>query len=101
MRRTYVRRSEHEMKRNAKIGLFTKPSILIGICIAVSARKTQKRTGLEEIAIYNLDLDCYHAKGNLIMTKSWWKMIQNPTFNFKKSLISKVLQQFCLRLSIV
>jgi hypothetical protein len=26
MRRTYVRRSEHEMKRNAKIGLFTKPS---------------------------------------------------------------------------
>jgi len=27
MRRTYVRRSEHEMKRNAEIGLFTKPSI--------------------------------------------------------------------------
>jgi len=26
MRRTYVRRSEHEMKRNAEIGLFTKPS---------------------------------------------------------------------------
>ena len=25
MRRTYVRRSEHEMKRNAEIGLFTKP----------------------------------------------------------------------------
>jgi len=23
---TYVRRSEHEMKRNAEIGLFTKPS---------------------------------------------------------------------------
>jgi hypothetical protein len=29
MRRTYVRRSEHEMKRNAEIGLFTKPSKLI------------------------------------------------------------------------
>ena len=29
MRRTYVRRSEHEMKRNAEIGLFTKPSNLI------------------------------------------------------------------------
>jgi hypothetical protein len=28
MRRTYVRRSEHEMKRNAEIGLFTKPSML-------------------------------------------------------------------------
>jgi len=28
MRRTYVRRSEHEMKRNAEIGLFTKPSYL-------------------------------------------------------------------------
>jgi len=26
MRSTYVRRSEHEMKRNAEIGLFTKPS---------------------------------------------------------------------------
>ena len=26
--RTYVRRSEHEMKRNAEIGLFTKPSSL-------------------------------------------------------------------------
>ncbi len=25
---TYVHRSEHEMKRNAEIGLFTKPSIL-------------------------------------------------------------------------
>jgi hypothetical protein len=29
MRRTDVRRSEHEMKRNAEIGLFTKPSTLI------------------------------------------------------------------------
>ena len=29
MRRTYVRRSEHEMKRNAEIGLFTKSSKLI------------------------------------------------------------------------
>jgi len=29
MRRTYVRRSEHEMKRNAEIGLFTKPSKLL------------------------------------------------------------------------
>jgi hypothetical protein len=28
MRRTYVRRSEHGMKRNAEIGLFSKPSIL-------------------------------------------------------------------------
>jgi hypothetical protein len=28
MRRTFVRRSEHEMKRNAEIGLFTKPSTL-------------------------------------------------------------------------
>jgi len=28
MRSTYVRRSEHEMKRNAEIGLFTKPSRL-------------------------------------------------------------------------
>jgi len=26
MRRIYARRSEHEMKRNAEIGLFTKPS---------------------------------------------------------------------------
>jgi hypothetical protein len=26
MRRTSVRRSEHEIKRNAEIGLFTKPS---------------------------------------------------------------------------
>ena len=26
---TYVRRSEHEMKRNAEIGIFTKPSILL------------------------------------------------------------------------
>jgi hypothetical protein len=26
IRRTYVRRSEHEMKRNAEIGLITKPS---------------------------------------------------------------------------
>jgi hypothetical protein len=26
MRRTYVRHSEHEMERNAEIGLFTKPS---------------------------------------------------------------------------
>ena len=26
MRRTFVGRSEHEMKRNAEIGLFTKPS---------------------------------------------------------------------------
>jgi len=29
MKSTYVRRSEHEMKRNAEIGLFTKPSNLI------------------------------------------------------------------------
>jgi hypothetical protein len=29
IRHTYVRRSEHGMKRNAKIGLFTKPSIFI------------------------------------------------------------------------
>jgi hypothetical protein len=28
MRRTYVRRSEYGMKRNAEIGLFTKPSKL-------------------------------------------------------------------------
>jgi hypothetical protein len=28
MMRTYVRRSEHEMKRNAEIGLFTKPCLL-------------------------------------------------------------------------
>jgi hypothetical protein len=28
MRRTYVRRSEHEMKRNAEIGLFAKPSVI-------------------------------------------------------------------------
>jgi len=28
MRRTDVRRSEHEMKRNLEIGLFTKPSYL-------------------------------------------------------------------------
>jgi len=31
MRRTYVRRSEHEMKRNAEIGLFTKPSKIMGL----------------------------------------------------------------------
>jgi purine-nucleoside phosphorylase len=29
MRSTYVRRSEHEMKRDAEIGLFTKPSMLM------------------------------------------------------------------------
>ena len=29
MRGTYVRRSEHEMNRNAEIGLFTKPSYII------------------------------------------------------------------------
>jgi len=28
MRRTYVRHSEHEMKRNTEIGLFTKASTL-------------------------------------------------------------------------
>ena len=28
MRRTDVRRSEHQIKRNAEIGLFTKPSIM-------------------------------------------------------------------------
>jgi hypothetical protein len=28
MRRTDVRRSEHEMKRNAEIGIFTKPSLV-------------------------------------------------------------------------
>jgi len=28
IRSTYVRRSEHEMKRNAEIGLFTLPSML-------------------------------------------------------------------------
>jgi len=28
MRRTYVRRSEHEMKRNTEIGLFTLSSML-------------------------------------------------------------------------
>ena len=55
--------------------------------------KHKKRTSLEEIAIYNLDLDCYHAKDNLIMTRSWWKMIKNPTFNYKKSLINKVMHQ--------
>jgi hypothetical protein len=60
--------------------------------------KNTKRTGLEEIAIYYLDLNCYHAKGNLIVTRSLCKMIQKPTFNFEKSLINKVLHQFCLHL---
>jgi len=30
MMRTYVRRSEHDMKRNAEIGLFTTPSMIKG-----------------------------------------------------------------------
>jgi len=33
MRRTYVHRSEHERKRNEEIGLFTKPSHFIGLCM--------------------------------------------------------------------
>ena len=33
MRRSYVRRSEHERKRNEEIGLFTKPSHFIGLCM--------------------------------------------------------------------
>ena len=35
MRRTYVRRSEHDMKRNAEIGLFTKPSTLLSVIFQV------------------------------------------------------------------
>jgi hypothetical protein len=35
MRRTCVRRSEHEMKRNAEIGLFTKPTTLMIIKLFV------------------------------------------------------------------
>ena len=32
VRRTYVRRSKHEMKRNADIGLFTESSELMRVC---------------------------------------------------------------------
>ena len=38
MRRTYVHRNEHEMKRNAKIGLFTKPSLLVLSIISYESR---------------------------------------------------------------
>ena len=63
--------------------------------------KNTKMNRLGRIAIYNLDLNCYHAKGNLIVIRSWRKMIQNLTFNFEKSLINKVLHQFCLHLMII
>jgi len=53
----------------------------------------QKRTGLEEIAIYYLDLNCYHTKGNLIVKRLWWKTIQNPScinFVYTLSIINEI-----------